>query len=219
MYRDYGYENSAPNGSHLYLWPMIERGLSILPKGARVLDIGCGNGSLTAAWTKRGWDVTGVDLSESGIAQAKGSYPNIAFYRLPAGQELVEHFGEGGFDAVVSVEVVEHLYAPRDLARSSFRLLKDGGMLLLTTPYHGYLKNLVMAATGKMDQHWTALWDGGHIKFWSWETIRILLGEAGFTEFEFSGAGRLPFLWKSMVVRCWKPERPIHREHVAGRHR
>jgi 2-polyprenyl-3-methyl-5-hydroxy-6-metoxy-1,4-benzoquinol methylase len=52
---------------------------------------------------------------------------------------------------------VEHLYAPRDLARNSFRLLKDGGMLILTTPYHGYMKNLVMAATGTMDQHWTVL--------------------------------------------------------------
>jgi 2-polyprenyl-6-hydroxyphenyl methylase/3-demethylubiquinone-9 3-methyltransferase len=207
-YREYPYESGKANASHEYLCPALKLGLSALPEGARVLDVGCGNGSLTAAWAKRKWDVTGVDLSESGIAQARAAHPNITFYRTPVGPELVEQFGESCFDAIVSAEVVEHLYAPRELARNAFRLAKDGGMLILTTPYHGYLKNLVMAATGKMDKHWTALWDGGHIKFWSRKTIGILLGEAGFTRFEFGGAGRLPFLWKSMVVRAWKPGKP-----------
>lgn len=206
MYREYLYKNGTANGSHGYLCPAIERGLSVLPRGARVLDIGCGNGALTAAWAKSGWDVTGVDLSESGIAQAKASHQNIAFHRMPVGSQLVEHFGEGCFDAIVSAEVVEHLYAPRDLSQNSFRLLKDGGLLILTTPYHGYVKNLVTAAMGSMDRHWTVLWDGGHIKFWSWKTIGVLLTEAGFTGLEFGGAGRAPYLWKSMVVRAWKPK-------------
>ena len=207
MYLEYAYKNGATNPSHAYLCPAIEHGLSVLPKRARVLDIGCGNGSLTAAWAKREWVVTGVDLSESGIAQAKASHTNIAFHRMPAGPELIEHFGEGYFDAIVSAEVVEHLYAPRDLARCAFRLLKDGGVLILTTPYNGYLKNLIVAAAGTMDKHWTVLWDGGHIKFWSWKTIRCLLDEAGFITPEFQGAGRLPLLWKSMIVRAWKPGR------------
>ena len=172
-----------------------------------MLDIGCGNGSLTAAWAKDGWHVTGVDFSGSGIAHAKASHPNIAFHHMPVGPELVEHFGRGCFDAIVSAEVVEHLYAPRDLAQSAFRLLKDGGTLILTTPYHGYLKNLAMAGTGTMDRHWTALWDGGHIKFWSWKTIGVLLREAGFTGLKFGGAGRVPYLWKSMVVCASKPNK------------
>jgi 2-polyprenyl-6-hydroxyphenyl methylase/3-demethylubiquinone-9 3-methyltransferase len=124
---------------------------------------------------------------------------------MAAGPELVEHFGEGSFDAIVSAEVVEHLYSPRDLTQSAFRLLKGGGILILTTPYNGYLKNVVLSVTGTMDRHWTALWDGGHIKFWSWTTLRCLLAEAGFITPEFHGAGRLPFLWKSMVVRARKP--------------
>jgi 2-polyprenyl-6-hydroxyphenyl methylase/3-demethylubiquinone-9 3-methyltransferase len=207
MYQEYPYESGAANVNHGYLCPAIERGLSVLPEGARVLDIGCGNGSLTAAWAKRGWDVTGVDLSESGIAHAKASYPEIVFHKMAVGPELVEHFGEGSFDAIVSAEVVEHLYAPRDLTQSAFRLLKNGGILILTTPYNGYLKNVVLAVTGTMDRHCTALWDCGHIKFWSWKTIQCLLAEVGFISPEFHGAGRLPFLWKSMVVRARKPGR------------
>jgi 2-polyprenyl-6-hydroxyphenyl methylase/3-demethylubiquinone-9 3-methyltransferase len=218
-YTEYSYRDAASNVNHSYLQAGIQRGLRALPEGARVLDIGCGNGSLTAAWAKGGWDVTGVDLSESGIAQAEASHPNITFHRMPVGPELVEHFGENCFDAIVSAEVVEHLYAPRDLVQSSFRLLKDGGLLILTTPYNGYLKNLALAATGTMDRHWTVLWDGGHIKFWSWKTIRCLLAEAGFITPEFHGAGRFPLLWKSMVVRAWKPPNPDPRSSavISGR--
>ncbi|HTS64431.1 MAG TPA: class I SAM-dependent methyltransferase [Candidatus Acidoferrales bacterium] len=204
FYQEYPYEDGAGIGNHRYLCPAIVRGLSVLPDKARVLDIGCGNGSLTAAWANNGWDVTGIDPSESGIAHAKSCHPHIAFLHMPVGPGVVEQFGERSFDAIVSAEVVEHLYAPRQLAESSFRLLKDGGVLIMTTPYHGYFKNLVMAATGTMDRHWTALWDGGHIKFWSSKTMAILLTEAGFTGLEFGGAGRLPYLWKSMVVRAWK---------------
>jgi len=184
-----------------------------LGDGARVLDIGCGNGALTAAWAKPTWSVSGVDLSESGISHARAAYPGFSFFKMPVGPELVSHFGEETFDAIVSAEVIEHLFSPRDLPQSAFRLLKPGGTFIVTTPYNGYLKNLAIAALGEMDRHWTALWDGGHIKFWSWKTMRSLLTEAGFIMPEFHGAGRLPYLWKSMVVCAWKPRA----ENPAGR--
>jgi 2-polyprenyl-6-hydroxyphenyl methylase/3-demethylubiquinone-9 3-methyltransferase len=84
------------------------------------------------------------------------------------------------------------------------RALKPGGALILSTPYHGYWKNLALAVTGKLDDHFTALWDGGHIKFWSRGTLAQLLEEAGFRVERFVGVGRLPFLWKSMIVRSCK---------------
>jgi uncharacterized protein (AIM24 family) len=82
-------------------------------------------------------------------------------------------------------------------------LVKNGqaGQIILTTPYHGYLKNLMLAATGKMDSHFTALWDGGHIKFWSRKTLSTLLEEQGFRVTNFKGSGRLPYFWKSMVLK------------------
>jgi len=67
------------------------------------------------------------------------------------------------------------------------------------------LKNLALAATGKLDGHFTVLWDGGHIKFFSRRTLTTLLEQEGFHVVEFRGAGRWPYLWKSMVLaarRC-----------------
>ena len=51
---------------------------------------------------------------------------------------------------------------------------------VLSTPYHGYWKNLALAVAGKWDKHLTALWQGGHVKFFSIKTLGVLLAEVGF---------------------------------------
>ena len=55
-----------------------------------------------------------------------------------------------------------------------------------------------------MDAHFTALWDHGHIKFWSYKTLTILLEEAGFTDVKFSRVGRIAPLAKSMIATARK---------------
>lgn len=57
-----------------------------------------------------------------------------------------------------------------------------------------------MAFTGKLDNHFTALWDHGHIKFWSVRTLSILLEEAGFRDIRFERVGRIPALAMSMIA-------------------
>jgi hypothetical protein len=79
------------------------------------------------------------------------------------------------------------------------------GRLLLTTPYHGYLKNLLISALGKCDSHYNPLWDCGHIKFWSRRTLSKALEETGFENIQFYGAGRFRWLWKSMVLTSAVP--------------
>jgi 2-polyprenyl-6-hydroxyphenyl methylase/3-demethylubiquinone-9 3-methyltransferase len=114
-------------------------------------------------------------------------------------EDLQEKYGDN-WDVVVSTEVIEHLFDPRKFMSNIYNILREEGWLIITTPYHGYLKNLSLAITGKLDNHYTALWDGGHIKFWSKRTLTQLLSEAGFDEITFYGAGRLPWFWKSMVM-------------------
>ena len=97
------------------------------------------------------------------------------------------------------------VYAPRDYARTLVDLLEPGGTAIISTPYHGYLKNLALAATGRMDRHFTALWDHGHIKFWSIRTLSRLLSEAGLQDIRFLRVGRVPALAKSMIAIARKP--------------
>jgi 2-polyprenyl-6-hydroxyphenyl methylase/3-demethylubiquinone-9 3-methyltransferase len=102
--------------------------------------------------------------------------------------------------------VVEHLYAPRALPQRVWEALKPGGIAIITTPYHGYWKNLAICLLNKWDSHHTVFWDHGHIKFWSKTTLRKLFEDEGFEFLKFQGLGRLPYLWMTMLMVFRKPE-------------
>ena len=204
----YRYGTAAPAHTDAYLFPQIRRQLSAIawPPGARrVFDLGCGNGATAVALAQEGYVVAGVDPSVEGIEIANREHPEL---RLEVGScydDLATIFGR--FPALVSLEVVEHVFYPRKYARCVFDLLEPGGTALISTPYHGYWKNLALAVTGKMDAHFTALWDYGHIKFWSRRTLTELLEEAGLRVDRFVRVGRIPALAKSMIAVAHRPER------------
>lgn len=201
----YRYGGAELGHQHAYLLPTLFRLLDRLglPDGQRRLfELGCGNGSVANVLAQRGWDVTGVDPSVEGIAQA-AAYPDLRLECGSAYHDLAGRYGR--FPVVLSLEVVEHVYAPRDYARTVFDLLLPGGVAILSTPYHGYWKNLALAMSGRMDRHFTALWDHGHIKFWSMATLAELLREAGFVDIRFERVGRVPALAKSMIAIARKP--------------
>ncbi|MGI9070920.1 MAG: class I SAM-dependent methyltransferase [Bryobacteraceae bacterium] len=158
--------------------------------GSRVVDLGCGNGALLGAIARPDWEMVGIDASETGIRVAQVAHPNIRFQLSDITSVFEElECPQDYFDVAISTEVIEHVYAPRNLVKNAWRLLRPGGLLIISTPYHGYLKNLALSVMGHFDRHFTALWDGGHIKFWSRSTIAILLREAGFRRIIFYGVG------------------------------
>ena len=144
-------------------------------------------------------NIVGIDPSASGIKSARLLLPDNRFYCMGVYDNL-DDIEENNFDAVVSTEVIEHLFYPRELLRFAKSKLNFNGYLLLTTPYHGYWKNLTLSIFNAWDSHHTPLWDGGHIKFWSKKTLSRLLVEEGFEVKDFIGCGRLPYIWKSMLL-------------------
>lgn len=203
LVENYGWMSETGPHSCEYLVPAVIAQLAKL-KPASVLDLGSGNGALCRALVHRGYHVVGVEPDADGVAVARKAAPGIPFYQLAVGDSpspLVSDYPQG-FDVVVSTEVIEHLYLPRELPRFARSVLRPGGRLLLTTPYHGYLKNLALSAANKWDTHLDPLWDGGHIKFWSPRTLRELLHGEGFQVEAVHGVGRVPPLWKSMLVQA-----------------
>jgi 2-polyprenyl-3-methyl-5-hydroxy-6-metoxy-1,4-benzoquinol methylase len=170
-----------------------------------VLDVGCGNGSIATELHHRGYHVTGVDMAQAGIRIARESCPAGRFELLAADSAILQNLDEQPFDLVYSLEVIEHLYDPRNFLKGCFAAVRSGGSFIVSTPYHGYLKNLTISLAGGWDRHADPLFDGGHIKFFSRETLSSLLKEAGFVNLRFRGAGRFPYLWKSMVIAGAKP--------------
>jgi 2-polyprenyl-3-methyl-5-hydroxy-6-metoxy-1,4-benzoquinol methylase len=170
----------------------------------RVCDLGCGNGHLAGQLAANGYQVTGVDASPSGIEIAGQQYPEVKFVCTLIDRLLPQAVGGAKFDLVISSDVIEHLYRPADLLEAAVELLKPRGHLLLGTPYHGYVKNLALSISGRMDSHFTALWDGGHIKFFSIKTLSTIIEQHGFSDSKFFFYGRAPYLWKNMICHARK---------------
>jgi len=208
---EYGWKNNNATCAHAYLLPAIEKALEHWRFSNKIshktclhlFDAGCGNGYLAHAFAEKGYEVAGCDSSQEGIVHARKMLPNSRFEVMSVYDNMADVFG-GEWDIVLSSEVIEHLYDPRKFIHNILPLLRPGGLFVITTPYHGYLKNLVMALSGKMDQHFTVLWDGGHIKFWSYKTLSFLLQENGFIVVKFYGVGRFLWLWKSMIITASK---------------
>lgn len=165
-----------------------------------ICDLGCGNGHISGQLAALGYEVTGIDASTSGIQIARRTYPAVEFIETLIDGSLGQRLGQ--FDLVISSDVIEHLYRPSDLLEAARSLLRPGAHVLIGTPYHGYIKNLVLAATGKMDSHFSALHDGGHIKFFSVKTLSSLMHGHGFEDLSFTFYGRAPWLWKNMICHA-----------------
>lgn len=106
---------------------------SSLVRGRKVLDAACGEGYGAAMLAGVAASVTGVDISESSIAHARGRYraPNLKFETANC---LDLPFADDSFESIVSFETLEHLAEQDDLLREFRRVLAPNGFLMLSSP-------------------------------------------------------------------------------------
>ena len=161
----------------------------------RVLDAGCGSGWFVERLTRAGYEAHGVDLSTAAVAEAKKRCPEATL--LAASLEERLPYPDGHFDAVWSTEVIEHVFDPQAFLAELARVLRPGGMLVLTTPFHGRAKNVAIALAG-FDRHYDPV--GPHIRFFTVASLSRILLENGFEVPAWSGVGRFWPLYKSMFV-------------------
>lgn len=202
---NFGWTSAEKEAHQQYTLPAI---MALLPASGplNILDVGCGNGYLVNYLSEAGHHVVGIDTAEDGIEIARDTYPHLKFQLRSAYERLDDLLG-AAVDVIISSEVIEHLYSPQRFLRNMHATLRPGGVLVLTTPYHGYLKNLAISLLNGWDDHHHPEREGGHIKFFSQKSLRQLLVAHRFRDITFRNAGRLPFLWKSMVCRAQKGTR------------
>ncbi len=202
---EFGWTNSAFDGHLLYTMPALLKELARVD-AKRILDIGSGNGAMANHLHALGFEMVGMDCDKAGVEISRQSFPHVRFYQFAVEDDpdlLLRSEGKS-FDCVVSTEVIEHLFAPHLLVRYAAGVLDPGGIFIVSTPYHGYWKNLLMAIAGRWDHHLGPWWWGGHIKFWSRKSLTAFLEANGFEVIGFRGCGRVPYLWKGMVLTARK---------------
>jgi SAM-dependent methyltransferase len=147
--------------------------------GERVLDLGCGDGAFAAELVEAGCAVTMADVAGEALRRARQRAPGAAAVALVEGAPLP--FVEDVFDVVWAGEVLEHVADVVGLLAEVRRVLRWGGTLVATTPWHG---RLVVATDAHFDPR------ADHLRFFSARTLRAVLADAGFAEVRVRRAGR-----------------------------
>lgn len=137
----------------------------------KALDIGCGDGSLLLIMKRLGWDVHGVDISNSAVKLAKDK---LGTENIFTGNLKDCQFPSNFFDVISLRHVLEHLHEPYKSLKEIRRILKEDGVLSITVPnvdslyFHVFKKN------------WFHLDIPRHLFQFSIETLNGLLSKAGF---------------------------------------
>lgn len=105
--------------------------VGLAAEGVRVLELGCGIGSIVNELTDKGCRAIGTDISNKAIEYGKRKYPNVDL-RVAAAEKL--DFEDGAFDIVMSFDVIEHLKEVDEHIQEVSRVLTDGGYYVLQTP-------------------------------------------------------------------------------------
>jgi SAM-dependent methyltransferase len=104
-----------------------------LPRGARVLEGGCGRGNKVKAMASAGYLATGVDFAEDSVTQAKLNYPDLD---IRQGDVRSLDFPDGSFDGYWSIGVIEHFWEGYGaILAEAARVLRPHGVLFLTAPW------------------------------------------------------------------------------------
>jgi 2-polyprenyl-3-methyl-5-hydroxy-6-metoxy-1,4-benzoquinol methylase len=163
----------------------------------RVLDVGCGEGQLTATIADAGHQVLGVDVAEEPLRRARLRHADLELRRVePSGEWPL---ADASFDVVWSGETIEHVADTARWLSELRRVLRSGGSLILSTPAHGPLRRLGLALSRqRFERHFDPRAD--HLHFYTRRTLSRLLEDFGFEQVEMSEAGGLPGARRALLA-------------------
>jgi SAM-dependent methyltransferase len=145
-----------------------------LSRGDRVLDIGCAQGYALVGLAKKGCTAFGIDVIPELVQRAQRNIveANVTAFPILASGEALP-FVDGAFDAVICIEVLEHIPDAEIVLTEIRRVLKQGGRLCLAVPTW-YTEKLF----GQLDKNFAAY--SGHVRIFRRREITSLLARYGF---------------------------------------
>jgi 2-polyprenyl-3-methyl-5-hydroxy-6-metoxy-1,4-benzoquinol methylase len=161
--------------------PEIPNILETLPRGLRVLDVGCGSGvhgeELHRVLAHR---VVGVDISASSIEKAKARLAE-AYVADVTRPEAYPFYGRQQFDVILFSDMLEHLTDPLDVLVRHCRLLAPGGQVLISLPNVAIWNVRLALLLGQFEYGDTGTLDRTHMRFFTRRSFRRFLEDAGLT--------------------------------------
>jgi 2-polyprenyl-3-methyl-5-hydroxy-6-metoxy-1,4-benzoquinol methylase len=137
--------------------------------GARLLDVGCGNGQFLVEMRAAGWTVEGVETDARAVAHARERGVAVRQSSVEDGA-----YPPQTFDTVTMSHVLEHLHDPVATLRSVRELLREDGVLWVATP------NLASPGHARYGRAWRGLEPPRHLVLFTPSALRRALDRAGF---------------------------------------
>jgi 2-polyprenyl-3-methyl-5-hydroxy-6-metoxy-1,4-benzoquinol methylase len=165
--------------------------------GEVVLDVGCGDGAFAAELAAAGCDVVGVDVDADAIERAARRAPGARFALWSPDARLP--LADASVDVVWAGEVIEHVAELAAWLSELRRVLRSGGRMLLSTPYHGRTKNTAIALIA-FERHFDPL--GEHVRFFTRRSLAALLTEFGFEQISLRTIGGVALLRETLLAEA-----------------
>lgn len=180
----------------------IEAIIADTPTGGTVLDVGCGQGQLLYYLRNNFNRLVGLEYSERRLCEAKHNLSNLPFQGILGSAESLTEVPSESIDCIVSADVIEHIpdvYAASD---ELFRILRPGGTLIMNTPNIAFIKKRIQLIAGRFPSTSQpneglgsdVLFDGGHLHYFTFRSLEMLLEKSGFEMTKRRGFGRLGLL-------------------------
>lgn len=178
-------------------------GIGRIPANSRVLDLGLADGSVAAVLQRMGCRVWGVDLDEESAEQARKYCEDVVVGDLND-LDLAECFSTK-FDAVLMLDILEHLAAPAAVLRRVGEVLDDRGYGVISVPNVAHVSLRVELLNGRFTYTDVGLLDRTHLRFFDRAGVDDLMADAGWQIFDLA---RVTRSWGTTEI----PPDETHRE-------
>jgi O-antigen biosynthesis protein len=186
----------AENNTHAYALAMVGYNKS-------VLEVGCATGYFTKAMVERGCKVVGLELDPGAASRAEAWADRVVVGDIDGGA-VWDQVDDESFDVIVCGDVLEHLRDPLGALRAAVRKLKPDGYVVISLPNVAHGDVRLQLLSGAFRYRDLGLLDRTHIRFFTLETARELLRDAGLLTVET----------KRVVVPLFGTELDITRDEV-----
>jgi SAM-dependent methyltransferase len=170
-----------------------------VPGGGNVLlDIGCGDGALLYAHRRRFNTLIGLEYSTERLRQAESNLAGLDVVLCQGSAESLREIKAESVDRIVTSDVVEHIPDIYAAVKEMHRVLRPGGLLVMNTPNVAYVKRRAQLLAGRFPSTSQPneglgsdiLFDGGHLHYFTYRSLRLLLEGGGFRMVSRQAYGR-----------------------------
>jgi 2-polyprenyl-3-methyl-5-hydroxy-6-metoxy-1,4-benzoquinol methylase len=152
------------------------RTLAYLRSGERVLEVGCSSGALTERIAAMGCRVTGIEVRPDAAERARRFAEDILVGDLTT---MALALRPSSFDAILLIDVLEHVADPLKALRRLFPLLREGGRIVVAIPNVAHWSVRLRLLAGRFEYEDSGILDRTHLRFYTRGTARAMLEQAG----------------------------------------